>query len=94
MRPKLPCIVQFPSPYDRPDIGFSEVGRGGEAPAACPPSNATSKIAQEWNFAQKEGSKFVIFRVFNAARNDVELVSITNPFRQWKDMNIGMCISL
>lgn len=48
---------------------------------------------KEWNFAQKEGNKFVIFRVSNAGKSDVELMSITNPFRQWKDMNLGLCIS-
>eukprot|EP00927_Polykrikos_kofoidii_P082738 TRINITY_DN8303_c0_g1_i1.p1 TRINITY_DN8303_c0_g1~~TRINITY_DN8303_c0_g1_i1.p1 ORF type:complete len:2724 (+),score=490.37 TRINITY_DN8303_c0_g1_i1:761-8173(+) len=46
----------------------------------------------EWTFAQKEGSRFMIFRVFNAGQENVELVSITNPFRQWKDMNLSMCL--
>jgi len=49
---------------------------------------------REWIFAQKEANKFVIFRVMNAGKSDVELCSITNPFRQWKDMNLGMCLSL
>merc|ERR1712066_856152 len=48
---------------------------------------------REWNFAQKEGNKFVIFRVSNAGKSDVELCSITNPFRQWKDLNLGLCLS-
>jgi len=49
---------------------------------------------KEWNFAQKEGNRFVIFRVSNAGKEDVELCSITNPFRQWKDLNLGMCLTL
>ncbi|CAE7939607.1 NOV, partial [Symbiodinium sp. KB8] len=47
---------------------------------------------REWTFAQKEGSKFVIFRVSNAGKEDVELCSITNPFRQWKELNLGLCL--
>ncbi|CAK8986870.1 Protein NO VEIN (Protein EMBRYO DEFECTIVE 2597), partial [Durusdinium trenchii] len=49
---------------------------------------------REWTFAQKEGGKFVIFRVSNAGKEDVELCSITNPFRQWKEMNLGLCLAL
>eukprot|EP00435_Cladocopium_sp_Y103_P041146 s1855_g11.t1 len=49
---------------------------------------------REWTFAQKEGGKFVIFRVSNAGKEDVELCSITNPFRQWKEMNLGLCLTL
>eukprot|EP00930_Biecheleria_cincta_P037131 TRINITY_DN25473_c0_g1_i1.p1 TRINITY_DN25473_c0_g1~~TRINITY_DN25473_c0_g1_i1.p1 ORF type:complete len:547 (+),score=141.40 TRINITY_DN25473_c0_g1_i1:87-1643(+) len=49
---------------------------------------------KEWVFAQKEGNRYVIFRVSNAGRDDVELCSIANPFRQWKDLNLGMCLSL
>jgi len=49
---------------------------------------------REWTFAQKEGNRYVIFRVSNAGKSDVELCSITNPFRQWKDLNLGMCLSL
>eukprot|EP00913_Durusdinium_trenchii_P004620 g4289.t1 len=41
-----------------------------------------------------EGGKFVIFRVSNAGKEDVELCSITNPFRQWKEMNLGLCLAL
>ncbi|CAE7633293.1 NOV [Symbiodinium sp. CCMP2456] len=48
---------------------------------------------REWTFAQKEGSKFVIFRVSNAGKEDVELCSITNPFRQWKELNLGLCLT-
>eukprot|EP00434_Breviolum_minutum_P030000 symbB.v1.2.026528.t1/scaffold2658.1/size73733/1 len=49
---------------------------------------------REWIFAQKEGGKYLIFRVSNAGQEDVELCSITNPFRQWKEMNLGLCLSL
>jgi len=49
---------------------------------------------REWTFAQKEGNRFVVFRVSNAGKRDVELCSITNPFKQWKDQNMGMCLSL
>ncbi|CAE7717581.1 NOV [Symbiodinium sp. CCMP2592] len=48
---------------------------------------------REWTFAQKEGGKFVIFRVSNAGKEDVELCSITNPFRQWKELNLGLCLT-
>ncbi|CAE7198124.1 NOV [Symbiodinium natans] len=48
---------------------------------------------REWTFAQKEGSKFVIFRVSNAGKEDVELCSIANPFRQWKELNLGLCLT-
>merc|ERR1712183_42024 len=43
----------------------------------------------EWNFAQKEGNRFVIFRVINAGKDNVQLLSIANPFRQWRERNIG-----
>merc|ERR1712032_1210562 len=49
---------------------------------------------REWIFAQQEGSRFVIFRVQSAGRDDVQICSISNPFRQWKEMNLGMCLSL
>ncbi|CAJ1332191.1 unnamed protein product [Effrenium voratum] len=49
---------------------------------------------REWTFAQKEGGKFLIFRVSNAGKEDVELCSISNPFRQWKELNLGLCLTL
>merc|ERR1711985_190427 len=47
----------------------------------------------KWNFAKRYGDRFVIFRVQNAGKENMEVDSITNPFRQWKEMNLDLCLS-
>mmetsp|Transcript_34334 Transcript_34334/g.98900 ORF Transcript_34334/g.98900 Transcript_34334/m.98900 type:complete len:178 (+) Transcript_34334:1496-2029(+) len=49
---------------------------------------------REWHFAQMKGDRFSIYRIFNAGREQVRLLRIVNPYRQWKDKRIGICLAL
>ena len=49
----------------------------------------------EWNFAQKEGGSYTVFRVM--AAGDVRrasVVAISDPYLRWKQGEIGMALAL
>ncbi|PFH36023.1 hypothetical protein BESB_056740 [Besnoitia besnoiti] len=49
---------------------------------------------KEWQFAQQHGEKFHIYRVLDAGSETPRILRIVNPYRQWRDNRIGICIAL
>lgn len=50
--------------------------------------------SNEWHKAQMEGSRYAIYRVFGAMTRDPKVVRIANPYLQFRQHKIGVCLSL
>jgi hypothetical protein len=48
----------------------------------------------EWLFAQQEGDRFQILRVFGAAGGQPRVARVANPYLQWRSRKVGVCLVL
>ncbi len=44
---------------------------------------------KQWQFAQEHGSRFHIFRVYNAGTHRARLVTVSDPVARWKESSIS-----
>jgi hypothetical protein len=50
---------------------------------------------REWLFAQQEGGRYYIYRVYGAGSPPAAtIVRIHNPYLQWRTRDVGMCFKL
>ncbi|KEP63405.1 UNVERIFIED_CONTAM: hypothetical protein HHA_304720 [Hammondia hammondi] len=49
---------------------------------------------KEWQFAQQHGDQFHIYRVLDVGSEQPRILRIVNPYRQWRENRIGICIAL
>ncbi|XP_026194423.1 uncharacterized protein LOC34617835 [Cyclospora cayetanensis] len=49
---------------------------------------------REWNLAQQHGNSFHIYRVLDANSSNPQIFRIVNPYLQWKQKRIGLCIAI
>ncbi|KAF8819225.1 hypothetical protein IE077_001373, partial [Cardiosporidium cionae] len=48
----------------------------------------------EWRMAQLKGMYYHIYRLIGIGTENIKLTRIVNPYRQWKEKQIGLCLAL
>lgn len=49
---------------------------------------------REWLLAQQYGDKYQIYRVFGAGTADAKVKRVVNPYKQWCQRAVGVCLAL
>lgn len=66
-----------------------------EVKATATPKRSWFEIShREWLFAAQHGDRYHIYRVFGAGTPEARLTRVVNPYRQWTQRQVGLCLSL
>ncbi|CBZ51381.1 hypothetical protein NCLIV_044430 [Neospora caninum Liverpool] len=90
------------TPYDILVTKYGQVGSSAlpesiyiEVKATSSQSKSFFEVShKEWQFAQQHGDHFHIYRVLDAEGEQPRILRIVNPYRQWRENRIGICIAL